>query len=316
MPDWLEEREYCEGLENIKYKKCDNWAFGNVNDCKDNAPAGTVGWQACGIGSSPGGKEPGHTAAACSERTDDFKCAWGQNCFAITGKSKDTKCDPTSFEEDKNICDIYSTGITYSKCSNWANNDPNSCNQSSKKPSDIIGWIPCAIGSDPTTTSCSPYSTEFNCKWGQDCFAVKKYDTSSSGCDPTKYEPLVSEQCDTAGNKLSYQKCVSWKNNDPNSCNQSSKKSSSVTGWITCAVGSDPSTINCSPYSTDFNCKVGQECFAVTSLKTDESCEKSVLVKVQETTENIVKTLAAGGSDIYLYGIIGLIVLFLLLIIF
>ncbi|MEK6883436.1 MAG: hypothetical protein AABY22_27665, partial [Nanoarchaeota archaeon] len=110
--------------------------------------------------------------------------------------------------------------------------------------------------------------------------------------------------------------CVSWKNNDPNSCNQSSKKSSSVTGWITCAVGSDPSTINCSPYSTDFNCKVGQECFAVTSLKTDESCEKSVLVKVQETTENIVKTLAAGGSDIYLYGIIGLIVLFLLLIIF
>lgn len=116
----------------------------------------------------------------------------------------------------------------------------------------------CGIGSSPKTTSCSPYSTDFNCVWGQACYAIQglssNWDSPVSGCDG-------------AGHRLTIQKCNNWVNNDPGSCRDAVNKPNGIVKWINCGIGSSPNGIapgdkaaGCSPLSsgpTDFPCVVG-----------------------------------------------------------
>jgi len=53
------------------------------------------------------------------------------------------------------------------------------------------GWIPCAIGSDPTTGLCSPFSKDFNCVLGQDCYYVINYTPLSEDCGVTPVTPVT-----------------------------------------------------------------------------------------------------------------------------
>jgi len=98
MPTWREEQKVCSGGfnklygNNITYQKCDDWENHDVNDCDRNKPSETKYWQACGIGSSPGGGEPGHRLSVCSGPTEEFSCKWGQNCYAITKTKPSPLC--------------------------------------------------------------------------------------------------------------------------------------------------------------------------------------------------------------------------------
>lgn len=97
MPKWGVPRETCNTGFNsrfgqrMEFQMCTDWAGGDVKDCLNNKPEGTIGWQACGIGSSPTG-EPGHSAVICSQPTESFSCKWGQNCFAMTKKEWNFDC--------------------------------------------------------------------------------------------------------------------------------------------------------------------------------------------------------------------------------
>ena len=83
-----DEKSVCNQGNKIAFRKCTDWVGNDAASCKKSAPKGVVGWQACGIGSDPSG--------ACSVRTksaDDFRCAWGQDCFAITSDAPSFDCD-------------------------------------------------------------------------------------------------------------------------------------------------------------------------------------------------------------------------------
>jgi hypothetical protein len=74
--------------------------------------------------------------------------------------------------------------ITIQKCTNWDGGKANSCNQPPKK---AVKWIKCGLGSSPgglspwdKATVCSPYTDNFNCMWGQNCYAVTSFIPKSS----------------------------------------------------------------------------------------------------------------------------------------
>jgi hypothetical protein len=197
------EKNECVDQNTRRYsKQCNNW------------PAGWIASQdIVNYCNSDSSKPAGSTAAIYGTQV---WASWTQ---------PDPTCDTTTFEAAKSICDSKGSKMTFQKCSNWANNNASSCNTSSKKPTGVIGWIPCAIGSDPTTTMCSPYSTSFNCVWGQDCYAVTEYAQfpNNGSCDTTNYE-ASKDICDSKAGAMTYQKCTNWFANDPNSCNLSKKK--------------------------------------------------------------------------------------------
>jgi hypothetical protein len=69
--------------------------------------------------------------------------------------------------------------ITIQKCTNWDGGNANSCNQ---PPKTAVKWIKCGLGSSPgglspwdKATVCSPYTDNFNCMWGQNCYAVTSF---------------------------------------------------------------------------------------------------------------------------------------------
>ena len=125
-------------------------------------------------------------------------------------------------------------------------------------------------GGGDAAAVCSPYSSDFNCEYGQNCFAVKMLNEK---CD-VNWGPEVSG-FDGNGSKVSVKECKNWVNNDVNSCRDSPSKPAAKR-WIACGLGSSPGGISegnkagvCSPYSSgpdNFSCKYGQNCFAVTNL--------------------------------------------------
>jgi hypothetical protein len=69
--------------------------------------------------------------------------------------------------------------ITIQKCTNWDGGKASSCNQ---PPKTAVKWIKCGLGSSPgglspwdKATVCSPYTDNFNCIWGQNCYAVTSF---------------------------------------------------------------------------------------------------------------------------------------------
>lgn len=83
---------------------------------------------------------------------------------------------------NKPSCDGAGNRLSFSKCTEWDNNDPNSCWKSSNKPENIKAWMSCALGSEPTNSSglgCSPITSgpdELKCAFAQDCFAIIDFD--------------------------------------------------------------------------------------------------------------------------------------------
>jgi hypothetical protein len=173
----------------ITIKNCVDWGGTSPRPCFDNKPAVTIKWVNCGMGSSPGGKQPGHGATACSgfsSGPDDFTCLWGQNCFAVTARKK----KDVIWGNPYTGCDGDGNKITIQKCDGWS--DPEECKKSITNPSDYfdnpvrpssaVTWAKCGIGSSPgklvpgTLGVCSPFSD--GCALGQDCFAVTKNDAS------------------------------------------------------------------------------------------------------------------------------------------
>jgi len=152
----------------------------------------------------------------------NFNEAWKENKGVggmwIVGLRNDGNCNPT-WSDITQKCDSQGSQMSWQKCTNWANNDVKSCLDAPNKPSKIIGWIPCAIGSDPTKTTCSPYSTDFNCKWGQECYGVTQYAKfpNNGSCDTTTFED-TKKICDSKAGSMTYKKCTNWFGNDPKSC--------------------------------------------------------------------------------------------------
>jgi len=247
------------------------------------------GWIPCAIGSDP-------TTGLCSPFSKDFNCVIGQDCYYVTNYTPlSEECDKTTFGGGKGpICDTQQNQVTYQKCTDWRNNDPGSCSSSTKTPKNVLGYMSCAIGSDPTTTSCSPFTTNNSCKLGQDCYVFTQFDKSSSKCKNIWDAP--KQQCDSKGSQMTWQRCTNWANNDVKSCLDDPNKPAGIIGWIPCAIGSDPSKTTCSPYSTDFNCKWGQECYGVTQyakFPNNGSCDTTTF----EDTKKICDSKA--GSMTY-----------------
>lgn len=121
-------RTACDGVNQKTYQMCNNWAFNDPRNCISKAPQGTVAWQECDIGSSPGGQEPGHTLNICRppRTTAQFPCVGAKNCFAILTDTYATRCDSTNFAVARKFC-RGATQFTSRQCNNWAFGDPSSC---------------------------------------------------------------------------------------------------------------------------------------------------------------------------------------------
>ena len=164
----------------ITIQKCDDWVNADPNSCNTSPtkPSNTIKWSKCAIGSSPGGIQPGHSALLCSPLSDTFNCVGGQNCFAVTSF---VPADVT-WRSPVSGCDGTGNKITIQKCDDWVNRDPNSCNNSPTKPSRTKKWINCGLGSSPGgiypgegARACSPISDNFDCLWGQNCYAITDF---------------------------------------------------------------------------------------------------------------------------------------------
>jgi hypothetical protein len=215
-----------------------------------------TGWISCAIGSDP-------TTTMCSPFSTSFNCVWGQDCYMVKSyEPLAASCDSTTFNTASQKCDTQGNQTTFQKCTNWRNNDPQSCSTSTKRPDKVVGYMKCAIGSDPTSVFCSPFSETNNCVAGQDCFVFTQFDKQSNSCVTTF--DTSKTVCDSKGSKMSFQKCSKWANNEASSCNTSPNKPAGVIGWIPCAIGSDPTTTMCSPMTSSFSCVWGQDCYAVT----------------------------------------------------
>jgi hypothetical protein len=208
-------------------------------------------------------------------------------------RTKDVTCNTPYFEQEQTITDSEGLQMKYRKCSNWKDNKVESCRDDTKtKPSNVVGWIPCAIGQNPSSVLCSPLTTEFSCKWGQDCYAVTDYEWA-------KFEKADTDVCDNRPRLVSYDKCTNWGNKDPKSCEKSKNKPKDIKGWIPCMIGVTPTSaaklagIGCSPIGkTVDTCKWGQSCFAIT--KDIPEFDKCPITMTQ-----IMLRLFTGPSELY-----------------
>lgn len=232
---------------------------------------------------------------------------------------KDSTCNNPYFEPVKTITDSEGLQMKYQKCVNWKDNNVNSCRDDTRtRPTKIVGWIPCAIGQDPKSGLCSPLTTDFSCKFGQECYAVTDYEWA-------KFENSDTDVCDNRPRLMSYKKCTKWANKDPKSCDKSSNKPTDIKGWIPCIIGVTPAGaakaggIGCSNISQNVdNCKWGQDCFAIT--KDVPEFNKCPITIIQ-----IMTRLVTGPSELYndfvsfygskvkTYGIVGVLVCILLI---
>ena len=208
-------------------------------------------------------------------------------------RTKDVSCNKPYFEPEQTITDSEGLRMKYRKCSNWKDDKVESCRDDTRtKPSNIVGWIPCAIGQNPSSILCSPLTTEFSCKWGQDCYAVTDYEWA-------KFEKADTDVCDNRPRLVSYDKCTKWANKDPKSCEKSTNKPTDIKGWIPCMIGVTPTAaaklagIGCSPIGkTVDTCKWGQDCFAITKDIPDFD-------KCPITMTQIMWRLVTGPSELY-----------------
>jgi hypothetical protein len=191
------------------------------------------------------------------------------------------------FRESKKTKDSRGNDITFSQCQDWDSGNVDSCKNNA--PGDTKGWIRCALGSDPTSVFCSPYTPgEFSCVFAQECYSVSNFG------DPTKFSNPTEPSCEGAGNKISFSKCTDWFNNDPVSCYTSANKPEGIVGWMTCALGSEPtnsSGLGCSPITSNsesLNCIVGQDCYAITRFEADDTCKKTGITAVPELIASTV----------------------------
>lgn len=103
-PNFAGEESTCQDNNKIAFRQCNNWLNNDPNSCKAGMPDNVVGWQACGIGSTP-------KSGTCSYRTldkNDIRCALGQSCFAITKNEPNFDCDTERLDtsvnrKDKNL---------------------------------------------------------------------------------------------------------------------------------------------------------------------------------------------------------------------
>ncbi len=91
----------CDGAgSKLTIQKCNDWLDNDVNSCNTSPiKPKVVKWINCAIGSSPGGIAPGDGATVCSPLSkgpDDFTCALGQNCFAVTEQIEDESICPNT----------------------------------------------------------------------------------------------------------------------------------------------------------------------------------------------------------------------------
>ncbi len=86
---------------NLTIQKCENWVANDPKSCLTSPTAPkALKWISCALGSSPGGIAPGDGATVCgnlSSGPQDFPCAIGQNCFAVTAATPDSNCTPSFF---------------------------------------------------------------------------------------------------------------------------------------------------------------------------------------------------------------------------
>ncbi len=208
-------------------------------------------------------------------------------------RTKDTTCNKPYFEPEQTITDSEGLRMKFRKCSNWNNNNVESCRDDTRtKPNKIVGWIPCAIGQNPSSVLCSPLTTEFSCKWGQDCYAVTDYEWA-------KFEKADTDVCDNRPRLVSYDKCTKWANKNPKSCEKATNKPTDIKGWIPCMIGVTPTAaaklagIGCSPIGkTVDTCKWGQDCFAITKDIPDFD-------KCPITITQIMLRLVTGPTELY-----------------
>jgi hypothetical protein len=90
----------CDGFgSEVTIQKCNAWVNNDPLSCQNspNLPlpveGGTNTWIACGIGSSPGGIAPGDAAVLCDGISDTFSCVAAKNCFVVTKRTEDEKCE-------------------------------------------------------------------------------------------------------------------------------------------------------------------------------------------------------------------------------
>ncbi len=176
------------------------------------------------------------------------------------GNNQSTQNNQPNFEQGSG------GGWEWKKCVNWPNNDVNKCKEF--KPGDTVGWMKCGIGSNPSAGLCSPYSDgadKFDCAWGQDCYAITKKPDAFIAASEGK--PLWEKGTgkDINGTEWQWEKCINWPNNNVNKCKEF--KPEGTVGWMKCGIGSNPSSVFCSPYSDGadkFDCAWGQDCYAIT----------------------------------------------------
>jgi hypothetical protein len=153
----------------------------------------------------------------------------------------------------------------YQQCSNLKSNIKECYDN---RPEDTIAWQKCGVRSSPGGLSlddifndCSEPTKEFSCENGQNCFAITERKQTNI-CDTTDFEKST-QICDLHLNGITFQKCVDWSGDDPNSCNTTLKNPGKIIGWQKCTIGEDPSGSFCTSVSKEFNCTTGHDCYAI-----------------------------------------------------
>jgi hypothetical protein len=259
--------------------RCDNWLNNDPNSCINSPtkPANLSRWEACPQGSPLGSGLCG----PFSNGPNDINCVRGQDCYAITDVVEPPKPDVT-WSSPINATDPVGRQITGQRCDNWpivngvAN--VNACLESPTKPSETIGWETCPSGSPLGSGLCGPISsspTDFNCRWGQDCYAITRVVEPPN---PTRWSQTL-QACD-GDDKIKYQMCEGWGTN-PGLCLTSPNRPMTIVDWKKCGELSSPGGLvpgkpfNACPVpaSASFNCVAGQECIAVLErTPNDQGC--------------------------------------------
>lgn len=273
----------------LTIQECTDWVNNDPKSCltSPTLPKNTSGWSNCPIRVAPipYPGSVGDSSLCVDTPKDQFICAFGRNCFAITQASPpDVSWGPVGTGVD-----AFSNTITVQECSDWVGGDPKSCQKSPTIPKNVVGWAVCPIGISPVPypglindpSKCVETGVDnFTCKPDFNCFAI------TSVVTPDVKWGSPQSGCDGNGNYLTVQKCTDWPNNDVNEC-KSSKTRPKVLKWIGCDIGSTPGGVGgnlgiCGVASKGPDdiypaCTYGRDCFAITAERTDITCLSTAL---------------------------------------
>lgn len=201
--DFIAEESFLGPGRRVKYKKCRTRFGESMNNCKDNAPPGTIGFVRCAAGRNSFGSGCHDKIDSSSLVSGKFPCYKTTSCFAI--QRVDQGCSSNMCDSDYTAICPYTDNPFNGECAGWTTNgvqtNPipekyhNTIRNYCSKGDNIENDPKCAVDLRNNSPSIFKTIADAYCNISNNILKKKTCDSSLKAIDRGGYDSKLSTYC-------------------------------------------------------------------------------------------------------------------------